>query len=291
MYTDAVDAQPLKVGFIGLGNMGAPMAETIRRVGFDLTVFDVRADAVRRISAAGARAAASPGEVAAASDVVLTCVLYEHQVQEIFCGEDGILASARPGLIAAVHSTIRPEVVQELAAAAAERGVDVVDAPVSGASIAAEKGTLTCIVGASDDAVRRIHPVLSAVATDIIHVGPVGAAQVVKLANNIMFHGNQLIAMEAIRFVQAFGLDQQVLLDVAAVSTGGSWVASNFEHFDRYGTEHTLAGSEELPHRFGKDLRYAVAAAQDRRTYLPLTALASQLLPGMFAERWGIGLR
>jgi 3-hydroxyisobutyrate dehydrogenase-like beta-hydroxyacid dehydrogenase len=176
--------------------------------------------------------------------------------------------------------------MQELARAAADLGVELVDAPVSGASIGAEQGTLTCILGGAEDAVQRIRPVIAAAATNIMHVGPVGAAQVVKLANNIMFHGNQLIAMEAVRFVRSFGLDQQVLLDVAQVSTGGSWVASHFEHFDRYGVEHTLSGSEELPHRFGKDLRYAVAAAQERWTYLPLTALASQLLPEMFSQRW-----
>jgi 3-hydroxyisobutyrate dehydrogenase-like beta-hydroxyacid dehydrogenase len=265
------------------------MAERLQRAGFNLTVFDVRDEAVRRLRDLGARPAGSPGDVAAGADVVLTCVLYDHQVQQIFHGEDGILAGASPGLVVTVHSTVPPQVLQELAVAAAGRGVDLVDAPVSGASLGAEQGTLTCIVGGSDDAVVRVRPVLAAVASDIVHVGPVGAAQVVKLANNIMFHGNQLIAMEAIRFVQAFGLDKEVLLDVAAVSTGGSWVASHFEHFDRYGTEHTLAGSAELPHRFGKDLRYAIAVAQERCTYLPLTALASQLLPGMFAERWGIG--
>jgi 3-hydroxyisobutyrate dehydrogenase-like beta-hydroxyacid dehydrogenase len=274
------------VGFVGLGNMGAPMAVNIAKAGFDLVVHDRRPQAVDDLVAAGARRAASVAEIAAQVDVLCTCVLYDHQVREIFLGEDGILAHARPGLVAAVHSTVPPQTIEAIDEGATAAGVLLVDAPVSGASIAAEAGALTLIVGASDAALAGAAPVFEVVAEHVIRVGGPGMGQIAKLGNNIMALGNQLLAMEAVAFAEAFGLDRHRLFEVAAASTGASWAAANYAHFDRYGVEHTLAGTDELPHRLGKDLRYAVAIAQERRTSLPLTGLGSALLPGMFVERW-----
>lgn len=277
-----------RVGFIGLGNMGAPMAANVLRAGFDLTVFDVRADAVEALVAQGARAGGSVAEIASSVEVLCTCVLYDHQVREIFLGADGtdgILAHAAPGLITTIHSTVPPATIEEIDTAAAGR-VAIIDAPVSGASSGSRAGTLTMMVGAHPDALDAARPVFEAVAEHVIHVGTPGMGQVAKLGNNIMALGNQLLAMEAVRFVEAFGLSAPRLFEVAEVSTGGSWAATNYAHFDRYGVEHTLAGTPELPHRLGKDLRHAVAVAQERWTYLPLTALASQLLPAMYADRW-----
>jgi 3-hydroxyisobutyrate dehydrogenase len=279
-------AERARVGFVGLGNMGAPMAVNITKAGFDLVVFDRRAEAMDELVATGAQRAASVGEIAAEVDVLCTCVLYDHQVREIFLGDDGILARARPGLVAAVHSTVPPQTIELIVEAARPAGVEIIDAPVSGASIAAEAGALTLIVGASDAALAAAAPVFDAVAEYVIQVGGPGTGQIAKLGNNIMALGNQLLAMEAVAFAEAFGLERGRLFEVAAVSTGASWAAANYAHFDRYGVEHTLAGTDELPHRLGKDLRYAISIAQERRTYLPLTALGSALLPGMFTERW-----
>ena len=185
-----------------------------------------------------------------------------------------------------IHSTILPETVLKIAAAAQEKGIGVVDAPVSGASTRAEDGTLTLIVGAEDWAWEKAYPVLEIVGKDIIRVGKPGAGQVVKLGNNIMALANQVIHMEAIRFVEAYGVNREALDQVAVVSTGASWAVSNYEFFDtKYGIEHPLAGTE-LPHVLGKDLRYAVTVAQEQNTYLPATALCAQLLPGMFKVRW-----
>lgn len=280
------EASAFKVGYVGLGNMGGPMARNLAKARLDLTVYDRRQVAIDELVALGAKAGGSVGELAESVDVLLTCVLYDHQVKEIFDGDDGIIARGRPGLIVTVHSTISPDTITDVAARAAERGIQVLDAPVSGASIASEKGTLTIMVGGDEAALAKIMPVLSVIGENIIPVGGPGAGQAAKLSNNIMALGNQLVAMEAIRFGAAFGLDKEAILRVAAVSTGGSWMASNYSHFDRYGVEHTLAGTAELPHRLGKDLRYAITVAQERWTYLPITALCSQLLPGMFEERW-----
>jgi 3-hydroxyisobutyrate dehydrogenase-like beta-hydroxyacid dehydrogenase len=261
------------------------MASNIARAGVELTVFDTRAGAVDELVGLGARRAGSVAEVAASVDVLCTCVLYDHQVREIFLADDGILANAKPGLVATIHSTVPPATIEDIVAAANGR-VKIVDAPVSGASTGSKAGTLTLMVGASDEALALAAPVFELVAEHVIHVGAPGMGQIAKLGNNIMALGNQLIAMEAVRFADAFGLDRERLFEVAAVSTGASWAAENYAHFDRYGVEHTLAGTPELPHRLGKDLRYVVAVAQERWTYLPLTALGSQLLPEMYRARW-----
>lgn len=273
-----------RVGFIGLGNMGAPMAANIARAGVVLTVFDVRRGAVDDLVRIGARAAGSVAEIAADVDLLCTCVLYDHQVREIFLGADGILAHAAPGLVATIHSTVPPATIEEIVAGAGD--TRIVDAPVSGASTGSQAGTLTMIVGADPDALDVARPVFELVAEHVIHVGAPGLGQVAKLGNNIMALGNQLLAMEAVRFAGAFGLGADQLFEVAGVSTGASWAVANYAHFDRYGVEHTLAGTPELPHRLGKDLRYAVTVAQEHWTYLPLTALASQLLPAMYEDRW-----
>jgi 3-hydroxyisobutyrate dehydrogenase-like beta-hydroxyacid dehydrogenase len=265
--------------------MGAPMAANIARAGLDVTVFDTRPSAIDELVGLGARRAGSVAEIAGSVDVLCTCVLYDHQVRAIFLGDDGILENAKPGLVATIHSTVPPATLEDIVTAADGR-VEIVDAPVSGASTGSKAGTLTLIVGASDTALALVAPVFELVAGHVIHVGAPGMGQIAKLGNNIMALGNQLIAMEAVRFADAFGLNRERLFEVAVVSTGASWAAQNYAHFDRYGVEHTLAGTPELPHRLGKDLRYAVAVAQDRWTYLPLTALGSQLLPEMYRARW-----
>jgi 3-hydroxyisobutyrate dehydrogenase-like beta-hydroxyacid dehydrogenase len=285
-HMDSANGMTRRVGYVGLGNMGGPMARNLARAGVDLAVYDRRDEAVDELVALGARRADSVGALAAQVDVLLTCVLYDSQVKEIFDGPDGIIENGLPGLIVTVHSTISPDTVQEVSERARTVGIRVLDAPVSGASIASEKGTLTIMVGGDESALEDVRPILSIIGEHIIHVGAPGMGQTAKLANNIMALGNQLVAMEAIRFGEAFGLEREALLRVAEVSTGASWMSSNYAHFDRFGVEHTLAGTPELPHRLGKDLRYAVGVAQDRWTYLPITSLCSQLLPAMFAERW-----
>jgi 3-hydroxyisobutyrate dehydrogenase len=283
--TEVTQVAP-KIGFVGLGDMGGPMALNLAKAGVDLTVFDLRSEAVERLRLAGAKAAGSVGEVAADVDVLSTCVLYDHQVREIFLGSEGILANAKEGLVALIHSTILPDTVAEISRQAKDRGIAILDAPVSGSSIASRAGTLTVMVGGDAEALVAAGPLLSIVGENIIHVGSPGMGQVAKLANNIMSLGNQTVAMEAVRFAEAFGLDRRMLFDVVKVSTGASWAATNYEHFDRFGTEHTLAGTPELSHRLGLDLRYAVSLAQDRSTYLPVVSLCSQVMPGMFDDRW-----
>jgi 3-hydroxyisobutyrate dehydrogenase-like beta-hydroxyacid dehydrogenase len=129
-------------------------------------------------------------------------------------------------------------------------------------------------------------PIFDVVGEKVFRVGDVGAGQIVKLGNNIMALANALVAMEAVRFVESFGVDRSLFFEVAQASSGASAAVRDWPNVDRYGIEHTLAGTPELPHRLAKDLRYAVSVAQERWISLPIVALCSQLLPGMVDERW-----
>jgi 3-hydroxyisobutyrate dehydrogenase-like beta-hydroxyacid dehydrogenase len=278
----------LKVGFIGLGDMGAGIAASIARAGFDLTVFDLRAEAMAAAEGYGARRASSVAELARSVDILGSCLLSDTQVRSVFLGDGGIVAAANPGLVAIIHSTVFPETVTEIALAAREKDVLVVDAPVSGGRDRSHAGELTVMVGASDNAFAKAAPLLAAVGKEVFRVGDVGAGQVVKLGNNIMGLVNQLVAMEAVRFVNSYGVSSEDLFTVARVSSGASRAIESWSLHDRYRDEHTGAGTPGHPHRMAKDLRYAVTAAQERFTNLPIVALCAQLSPGMYAERWGV---
>jgi len=279
-----------RIGFIGLGNMGAPMAAALATAGLAPRVFDLRAQAVAAAASRGAVAAASVREIVDHCDVIGTCLLYDDQVRELFLGAEGIVTLGRPGQVAAIHSTVLPETIRDIVAAAAARGIGIVDAPVSGGGERTQpgalEGTLTVMVGADDWAWEKAERMLRTVGRHVVRVGAPGAGQIVKLGNNIMALGNQVLHMEAIRFVEAFGVTREALDAVASVSSGASWAVASYAHFDRYGFEHTLGGTPEMPHRLGKDLRYAVSVAQEKWTYLPVVSLCAQLLPGMFEARW-----
>ncbi|MDB5874510.1 MAG: 3-hydroxyisobutyrate dehydrogenase [Ramlibacter sp.] len=275
-----------QVGFVGLGHMGGPMATSLAKAGMKPLVYDVRPEAGKQQEAHGARAAASLADVVAQCDIIGTCVLYEHQVRDTFLGPSGIVTLGRRGQVALIHSTLPPGTVREIAAAAAEKGIGIIDAPVSGGDTTTKEGTLTIMVGAEDWAWDKAEAMLQTMGRDVIRVGKPGDGQIVKLGNNIMSLCNQAVHMEAIRFVKALGVSQEALDRVATACTGGSWAVSNYDHFDRYATEHTLAGTPELSHKLGKDLRVAVSVAQEQWTYLPIVALCSQLLPDLFDQRW-----
>jgi 3-hydroxyisobutyrate dehydrogenase len=276
-----------RVGFIGLGNMGSPMAVNIARAGFDTAVYDIREEAANQACAAGAKKASSIAEVVKHAEILSSCVLYESQVRELYFAPDGIVANAGSGLVTMIHSTISPPAMRAVALEAEKHGVTVLDAAVTGASERAERGELTSIVSGSETSFELGEEVLAAVSKHVFYVGPqAGQAQIVKLANNLMAHINQLGAMEAVHFAEAQGLDREVVLKVASTGTGGSWASDNFAHFDRLGSEHTLAGTPEMPHRLVKDLRIAVQQAQENWINLPIAGLAAQLGPGMYRERW-----
>ena len=198
---------PAGVGFIGLGQIGSLMAG--RLVGYPdgLVVCDLREEAVAPLVEQGATAAATPAEVAAACGVVSIMVLDDAQTRQVVCGADGILTTAEPGTVIALHSTIRPETAVELAEVAAERDVAVVDAPVSGGFMGAAEGTLATMVGGDAEAVERCRPVFEHWAAMVVHLGPVGNGTKAKLARNMMHFVAYTAAGEAMRLAEACGVD------------------------------------------------------------------------------------
>jgi 3-hydroxyisobutyrate dehydrogenase len=201
----------LRAGFVGLGNIGKPMAARLAPAGFETTVFDLDPAPVRELVEAGAKAAASARELAAASDVVGVCVPEDAHVRAVILGEDGLLAGAAPGLVIPIHSTILPATAIELAAACSERGVKLLDACVTGGAARAAQGTLTYLVGGDAEALARIDPYLMASAQKVIHAGELGNGCKLKLCINLITYTQWQAAYEAAALAKAVGLPQEIL--------------------------------------------------------------------------------
>ena len=204
----------LTLGFIGLGTMGAPMVRNLLKNGHAVTVWARRREAIEPLAAAGAIAGTSPADVAAASDIVMTMVTDGRAVEEIVLGEHGIVHSARPGSIVVDHSTIAPDSTRRIGDALEARGIEMLDAPVSGGGIAAEAGTLAIMIGGSKAAVDRVSPVLSSYAKSVVHIGGRGAGQIAKACNQICTIVNQLGAAEAMLLAERAGVDPRAVKDV-----------------------------------------------------------------------------
>lgn len=213
------------MGFVGLGNIGAPMARRLLDRPEDLVVMDIAAEATLPFAAEGAAVAATPAEVAERSSVISVVVRDEAQVADVLDGPDGILGAAAPGTVVAVHSTISAEGAVDLATRAAAAGVDLVDAPISGGSMGAHEGTLAVMVGGPADAMERARPVLERYATLVVHCGPVGQGTRMKIARNLVTFASFAAVGEAQRLAAAAGLDVAALGDVVRHSdrvTGGA---------------------------------------------------------------------
>ncbi len=215
------------VGFIGLGLMGKPMAYNLLKAGFALTVHDRRRDPVDVLVGDGARPAGSPAEVAAACEFVVSCLPGPAEVKEVYLGPAGVVAAARPCAVLVEMSTIDPNSHRQIAAAAAARGVYYLDAPVTGGTVGAAKGTLTVMVGGEAAALERARPLLTALGERIYHLGPVGSGATAKLVNNMLGAINTLAMAEAVVLAVKAGLDPQLLLEVTSNGTGASRQLTN----------------------------------------------------------------
>lgn len=202
------------LGFIGLGAMGTPMVRNLMKRGYPVTVWARRREAIAPLAAAGAAAGESPADVAAKSDIVMTMVTDTRAVEEVVLGEHGIARGARAGSLIVDHSTIAPDGARRIASALETQGVEMVDAPVSGGSMAAAAGTLAIMIGGSKAAVERATPVLSSYAGHIAHIGASGAGQVAKACNQICTVVNQLGAAEAMLLAERAGVDPRAVKDV-----------------------------------------------------------------------------
>jgi 3-hydroxyisobutyrate dehydrogenase len=210
-----------RVGFIGLGDQGGAIAEMIVRGGFPLDVWARRPASTEDLLRLGARAQADPAELGRRCDVVGICVLDDAGVEEVVTGT-GLLSAMAAGSTLLVHSTVAPDTCRRLAARAADTGVDVLDAPVSGGRAAALRGTLSVFVGGDPEAFDRVRPVLSTFGNSVRRVGPVGTAQIVKLINNALFVANVGMARQAIQLGETLGVEPALLSELLAASSGRS---------------------------------------------------------------------
>jgi 3-hydroxyisobutyrate dehydrogenase len=213
-----------RIGFIGVGTMGLPMATNLVKKGFTVTAFDLNTEAVRAAAAAGMTAAASAAEAVAGADLVITMLPSSSHVEHAYGGDGGVLAAARKGTLCVDMSTVDPAVSRRVAASAAERGLRFIDAPVSGGVTGATDGTLAIMVGGSAADVEAARPALAAMGTNVIHVGAVGSGEVVKLCNNLIAGVSAVAVSEAFRIAQGFGVDPKVVTEVISKSSGNTWV-------------------------------------------------------------------
>jgi 4-hydroxybutyrate dehydrogenase/sulfolactaldehyde 3-reductase len=262
-----------RVGFIGLGTMGFPMSSNILKRGFPLTVYDVVPTAVERSVALGAQRADSPRALAARSDVIVTSLPNSPDVEAVYLGDQGVLAGAQPATILVEMSTIDPLVSRRLAAAAAERGVRMLDAPVAKTSAAAVTGTLTIMVGGDRDAMQEALPVLQAMGTDIFYCGSTGSGHAMKLVNNLISTNLMVLNSEALVLGAKCGLTVETMLEVM-----GSTAASNGQ---LVGTmRNRVLGGDEQPgfmvRLAYKDLGLILQLGNQLGISLPLTALCRE---------------
>ena len=212
----------LRVGFVGLGSQGAPMARRIHQSGYRLTLWARRPESLATFSGTSARFVSTPAELGAVSDVVGVCVISDADVEEVVLGAEGVLAGMTEGGIVAIHSTVHPQTCLRLGEAAAAVGVRVVDAPVSGGGGAAEERRLLVMVGGAEPDVDVCRPVFETFGNPVIHLGPLGSGEVAKLINNLVFVAHLGAALETFATAEALGLESLALAEVLSHGSGGS---------------------------------------------------------------------
>lgn len=273
----------MRVGFCGMGTMGAAMAANVARAGFPLTVWNRTAGRASGPVSAGATEVGRPAEVAAASDIVVLCVSDTPDVEQVLFADDGVAAGLSEGALIIDCSTIAPAATREFAERLATAGIGFVDAPVSGGSEGAVKGTLTIMVGGRDDDVARAMPVLEAMGSAITHMGPSGAGQATKAVNQVILSGVYLGVAEGMVLAMKSGLDAEKVAAALAGGAAGSWVLDN-----RSG--RMIDNEYPLGFRIAlhlKDVTIALELAREVGAALPVTAMASQIEAGLVARGHG----
>ena len=268
------------IAFIGLGNMGGPMAANLHKAGHRVTAFDLSAEALAKAREQGVGTAASAAEAIEGASVVVSMLPASRHVEALFLGNDGLLAKLAAGTLVIDCSTIAPASAQKVANEAVARGHAMLDAPVSGGTAGAAAGTLTFIVGGEADVLERARPVLQGMGRNIFHMGGAGAGQVAKLCNNMALGVIMAVTGEALALGTAHGLDAKVLSQMMAVSTGRSWATEVCNPWP--GVIETAPASRGYTCGFGsdlmlKDMGLAVEAAMGVGATIPLGELARNL--------------
>ena len=280
----------MKIGFVGLGNMGSPMALNLLKAGHALRVFDLNAEAVRTLVDAGAEHAVSPKAAAEGAEYVITMLPAAAHVRSVLTGDDGILAGIANGTTIVDSSTIDPASVKAFAEIAAEKGCAFIDAPVSGGTGGAQAGTLTFMVGASPAEFERVKPLLSGMGKNIVHCGGTSTAQIAKICNNLVLGITMAGVSEAMALGEALGIDPKVLGGIINTSTGRCWSSDTYNPFP--GVVETAPSARGYTGGFGtdlmlKDLGLATDAAKAARQPVYLGALSQQLYQSLSANGKG----
>lgn len=284
------DTTKPNIAFIGLGNMGTPMAENLLKAGYTLSVYDLSAEAIARLQQAGASVADSPKDAASNAQVVISMLPAGKHVHSIYLGENGVnglLAELPKGTLVIDSSTIAAADARLVAEAASKVGIDFLDAPVSGGTGGAIAGTLTFIVGGSDDAFAKAEPILAVMGKNIFHAGEHGAGQVAKICNNMLLGILMAGTAEAINLGVKNGLDPKVLSDIMLQSSGRNWTLEVYNPYPRV--------MENVPSSNGykggfmsklmqKDLNLAMQTARDTDVETPMGAKATELYKSHIVE-------
>src|SRR4051794_13267128 len=271
------------VGFIGLGIMGGPMAANLVRAGFDVVGYNRSPGKVDRLVDQGGRGAGSVAEAVRDADVVVTVLPDSSDVEAVALGAEGVFANARPGLLYIDMSTIRPATARTVAEAGRKVDIRVLDAPVSGGEQGAIDGTLSVMVGGAADDVAAARPVLDAVGSTIVHVGPCGAGQTVKAANQLIAAGNIQLVAEAIVLLEASGVDTEAATSALGGGLAGSAVLQR-KAPDMIARRFRPGFTCELHH---KDLGILMSVARDAGVVIPVGSVVTQLMAAVVAQGHG----
>jgi 3-hydroxyisobutyrate dehydrogenase-like beta-hydroxyacid dehydrogenase len=272
-----------KVGFIGLGEMGDPMARNLIKAGFDLWVSDIVTERVDELAEAGANASSSPSEVGANTEISITMVPASSHVREAVLGENGLIHGIKPPHIHMIMSTIDPMTVTEVAMKLAEKGVKTIDAPVARSRAAAIKGTLAIFVGGEEDVYQTCFPLLKVMGKDILQVGKLGNGQVVKIINNMILAVSVAALSEAMVLGVKAGVDPDTLVESLTAGSADSFALRN--HIKTYAMKDDLEGRFPVNYIM-KDLDLALSTGTHHHVPLLFTAMAQQLYERARASGW-----
>ncbi len=273
----------MQLAFIGLGTMGGPMAANLLKAGHQVTVHNRTREKEEPLAAEGAKRAASPKEAACGAEVIFLCVSDTPDVEQVLFGQDGVAKGAEPGTVVADMSTISPAATRSFAAALAEKGIMMVDAPISGGSEGAVNGTLAIMVGGEPANVEKVVPALEAMGRSITHVGPIGAGQMTKAINQVILAGYYLATGEGIALGLKAGLDVKKVVQAIGKGAAASWVLSN--RSDNMIDNTYPLGFRVRLHQ--KDLRIALETAAELNISLPLAGIVAQYENGLLANGYG----
>ncbi len=273
----------MKVAFIGMGTMGAPMALNILTAGHEVTVHNRTREREEAVAKEGAQRAASPKEAAQGAEIIIICVSDTPDVEDIILAVKGIIQGAQPASIVVDMSTISPTVTRRIAAELNKKNIKMLDAPVSGGSEGAQKGTLSIMIGGEAEDVAKALPVLEAMGKTITHVGSSGAGQITKAINQIIISGTYMTVAEGLTLGIKAGLDMHKVVKAVSGGAAGSWILSN--RADNVIQNEYPLGFRVKLHR--KDLGIALNAARELGVTLPCTAFVEQIENGLIAQGYG----